>query len=151
MTVEQYAKRIVKLMKQKYPTPNITIGISNLCKGIDRLHQGYRQADKALEIARTINSQDSIVLFSKLGPVSLLLDARNPEELKEYADSLLLDVLESDTNDSTELLKTMYYYFNNECNMHKTSRNMNLSVGGLRYRLAILKDNFHLDLSDATI
>jgi sugar diacid utilization regulator len=140
---------ILDEFKLKFPASLLLIGISNCCEKINHFHEGYKQAKKSLEIAQIKGHEQRVIQFSELGYISLLLDARNPEELGNYADKILGALYDNDVQKSTELLKTLYLYLDNECNLHKTARYMNLSIGGMRYRLAMIKDRFNIDMMNA--
>jgi PucR family transcriptional regulator, purine catabolism regulatory protein len=141
---------ILKEVKKEFPSSQIIIGISNICLNINGVHEGYKQAKKALEIAQINNENQHVFQFSSIGPISILLDARNPQELEDYADHILGAIYQYDIQKSAELLKTLYFYLNNECNLHKTARFLNLSIGGMRYRLANLKERFNIDMMNST-
>lgn len=53
--------------------------------------------------------------------------------------------MEEDKN--MELMKTLYHYLNNGCNVHKTARVMNFSISGLRYRLQRLNEILKSDIN----
>ena len=75
-----------------------------------------------MEIAQINNQKQQVFLFSTIGHISILLDARNPQELENYANNILGAIYDYDIQKSSELLKTLYFYLNNECNLHKTAR-----------------------------
>ena len=80
----------------------------------------------------------------------ILLDARKPEELLEYAHEFLFDLKSYDEKNPTELVRTLYYYIENECNLHKTAREMNVSMSGMRYRIQRIEELIEVDLSKAS-
>ncbi|MFE4707631.1 XylR N-terminal domain-containing protein [Peribacillus simplex] len=149
-SAQQYGEAIMEEVKRNIPTSQLLIGISNRCIDINNFHHGFKQAKKALEIAQITNQQQRVSLFSELGPISILLDARNPEELESYADRVLGPMYDYDVRKSTELLKTLYFYLDNECNLHKTARYMNLSIGGMRYRLLNITERFNIDMMNSS-
>lgn len=63
--VSKYGQTILKAVKQKIPNSQIAIGISNLCSGIVSFHQGFKQAEKALDIAR-INDQKNRLFYFQI-------------------------------------------------------------------------------------
>jgi sugar diacid utilization regulator len=146
---KEFGESILEEFKQNFPSSQLLIGISNRCDKMSQFHEGFTQAKKALDISRIKGQKQQVILFSELGYISLLLDARNPEELRKYANGVLGPIYDHDVQKSTELLKTLYFYLNNECNLHKTARYMNLSIGGMRYRLAMIKDRFNIDMLNA--
>jgi sugar diacid utilization regulator len=148
-SAQQCGESILKEFKQKFPASCLLIGISNRCEEIIHFHEGCKQAKKSLEIAQIKGHEQRVIQFSELGYISLLLDARNPVELENYADKILGRLYDYDVQKSTEILKTLYYYLNNECNLHKTARYMNLSIGGMRYRLSMIKERFDIDMMNS--
>jgi sugar diacid utilization regulator/predicted hydrocarbon binding protein len=148
-SAKQFGEFILAEFKQNFATSQLLIGISNRCEKLSHFHEGFTQAKKALDIAQIKGQKQQVIGFSELGYISLLLDARNPEELRKYANDVLGPLYDHDVQKSTELLKTLYFYLNNECNLHKTARYMNLSIGGMRYRLAMIKDRFNIDMMNA--
>lgn len=142
----KFGESLMEQVISRFPSSSLLIGISNVCTNIQQVHENYKQAKKSLEMAQINGNKQRIIQFSDIGHISILLDARNPEELEEYGDRILGDVYKHDVNKSTEFIKTLYFYLNNECNVHKTARTMNLSIGGMRYRLSILKGKFHIDM-----
>jgi PucR family transcriptional regulator, purine catabolism regulatory protein len=149
LSEKKFGTSILKEVRRNLPSAQPLIGISNICQSIHRTHEGYKQAKKALEIAQINKQKQQVFLFSAIGHISILLDARNPQELESYADSILGSIYDYDIQKSSELLKTLYFYLNNECNLHKTARILNLSIGGMRYRLANLKERFNIDMMDS--
>ncbi|WP_394237163.1 XylR N-terminal domain-containing protein [Niallia oryzisoli] len=149
MSEEKFAATILKEVKKKLPSALPLIGISNICPSMYKSHEAYKQANKALEIAQINQLKQQVFLFSAIGHISILLDARNPQELENYADSILGSIFDYDRQKSSELLKTLYFYLNNECNLHKTARILNLSIGGMRYRLVNIKERFNIDMMDS--
>lgn len=149
LTPIEYGSELLKHVRQHIPSSQLTIGVSNLCPDISSLHRGFKQAEKALDIAQSTGQNKRVISFSELGHISILLDARNPEELENYAKDILGHIYENDRQKATELLKTLYFYLNNECNLHKTARYMSLSIGGMRYRLASIKERFNIDMNNS--
>jgi purine catabolism regulator len=142
-----YGKDLLERIRGEISPLQLLIGISNRCVEISHFNKGFKEASKAIEIAKLKGQNQQVILFSELGHIAILLDARNPEELESYANEILGPIYDYDTRYSTELLKTLYYYVNNECNLYKTARIMNVSIGGMRYRLTRIKELFGLDLT----
>ncbi|MEW9673357.1 XylR N-terminal domain-containing protein [Ammoniphilus sp. 3BR4] len=128
----------------------VLIGISDCCEDAAKLNGGFKEAMKAIEIAKIKGKGSQVVLSTELGHLAILLDARRPDELERYASKLLGHLYDYDSQYSTEFLKTLYYYLNNECNLYKTARVMNVSVSGMRYRMGRIKELSSIDLGHST-
>ena len=148
--LKDFGQFLVSQLQQPGSPMRILLGISNRCSDIAELHPGYKETIKAIEIAKLKHKSDSVILASDLGHLSILLDARRPEELERYADKLLSALDRYDKQYSTEFMKTLYYYIYNECNLYKTARFLNVSISGMRYRLNRIKDLIQIDLNNAS-
>jgi sugar diacid utilization regulator len=135
LPIKQYGEYLLGQISDYSSDVNITLGISNVYSDISKFYQGYEEVNKALEISKIKQKEQRVVLSSELGHVGLLLNARNPEELESFAFGQLGQLFEYDQNNHAELLKTLYLYVENEHNLHKTARIMNISISGMRYRL----------------
>jgi len=127
------------------------IGFSDLCQGAERIYRSYKEASKSIEVAKMKKSRTPVVFASELGYLSIMLDARDPEELERFADSVLEEIAEYDRQYETEFLKTIYFYLDQECNLYQTARILNVSISGMRYRLNRMKEKFELDFRESAV
>lgn len=154
-TIKQFAQichDMVQLHNEKNP---IYIGVSKLCKDVGQYSKKFKEAKKAIEMAKAKNrimntANYEVVHADDLGHIMILMDARKPEELLEYSHEFLSNLKAYDEKNSSELLKTLYYYIENECNLHKTAREMNVSISGMRYRINRIQELIDIDLSKAS-
>ncbi|WP_240417244.1 XylR N-terminal domain-containing protein [Paenibacillus periandrae] len=150
MKIKAYGKQLVTQLKHVTDNLHITLGISSLCEDVEKIHYGYKEANKSLEIAALKKEQSSVVFASELGFLSIMLDARKPEELEKFANHVLGPIKQYDLKHSTELLKTIYYYLENECNLYRTSRALHISISGMRYRLHRMKEVFNIEFGESS-
>ena len=61
---------------------------------------------------------------------------------------MLSKLLEYDRGKESELTKTLYYYIKSGQNIGKTAKIMNLSIGGLRYRVKKIGEILEADIHD---
>ncbi|MCG7334921.1 XylR N-terminal domain-containing protein [Sporosarcina sp. ACRSM] len=127
----------------------ICIGISNETRKLSDFNTKAQEAKKAVELAKYRTSKSEIVLSNELGHLTLFLNAREPAELEAFAKGKLSPVLEYDEKRNSELLQTLFYYSQNEFNLHKTAREMSISISGMRYRIQQIEDLLYTDLSDS--
>lgn len=147
MTVETYGSYVAAQLNELTDSSNVVIGISNLCRTLPMFARGYREAVQAIEIARLKKQIRPVVCFAELGHLTLLLNARHPEELESFAYEKLGTLCEYDERNQSELVRTLYHYIENECNLHKTARAMNVSISGMRYRLRRIQELARVDLT----
>ncbi|KEF38944.1 V4R domain-containing protein [Schinkia azotoformans MEV2011] len=154
-SIKQFAQHCYDLVQSNHGSGPIYIGVSKLCTDVGQYSKRYKEANKAIEIAKAKNrlineSSSGVVHAEELGHIMILLDARKPEELLDYAHEFLSDLKAYDERSSTELLRTLFYYIENQCNLHKTAREMNVSISGMRYRIQRIEELMNVDLSKAT-
>lgn len=149
VTIEQYAEAIFALMKNdKYP---VYIGVSTLTSNIDDFSKMMVEAEKAVELAKLQEKGSAITYTNELGHMSLLLNARDPEELKQYAFERLKPLIDYDRENESSLVYTLYNYSQNEFNLHKTARNIHISISGMRYRIQKIEELLDRDLTDSNL
>lgn len=145
--VKDYGRKIIHKVHKVNPQTKVILGISNLCSDLTNFARGYQEAQKAIEIAGVKWKDQRVILSSELGHLGILLNARNPEELEAFARNKLGELYEYDQKNDSELLKTLYFYVQNEFNLHKTAREMNVSISGMRYRLRRIQEVLKVDLN----
>lgn len=150
LPIKQYGEFLLGQIIGSPPNVKVTLGISNIYRDISKFYHGYQEVHKAIEIAKIKQRDQQVVLSAELGHVGLLLNARNPEELESFAISQLGQLYEYDQNNHAELMKTLYIYVENDHNLHKTARNMNISISGMRYRLKRILELLDMDSMDSS-
>lgn len=146
-TIKAFAEQLLRQVNSS--EQQIYIGISNETHGPADFNKRAEEARKSVELARFRSSKSIVVLSSELGHLTLFLNAREPEELKEFAEGKLKPILDYDKKRNSELLQTLFYYSQNEFNLHKTAREMSISISGMRYRIQQIEDLLSMDLSDS--
>ncbi|WP_169728529.1 XylR N-terminal domain-containing protein [Salibacterium aidingense] len=146
-TIKMFGEKILKKINGK--ESQVYIGISTETKKFTDFHNRAKEAKQAAELAKKKSSFSQVILANELGHLSLFLYAREPEELEQFAEDKLHAVLSYDEMKSSELLKTLFYYSQHEFNLHKTAREMSISISGMRYRVQKVEELLNLDLSNS--
>ncbi|AJY76144.1 XylR N-terminal domain-containing protein [Paenibacillus beijingensis] len=149
LTVREFGETMIGKLDPLDDSVNVVLGISEVCRELSSLSKAFNGAVKATEIAKMKRKNGQVTLSSDIRHLTILLDARRPEELEQYSANLLGSIYEYDQKYGAEFLKTIYYYFENECNLHKTARMLNVSISGMRYRLERIKQLSDIDLSNS--
>lgn len=145
--VKEYGHNIINSSSEASQQTKVILGISSLCTNLTDFAHGYHEAQKAIEIAGVKWKEQRVILASELGHLGILLNARNPKELESFARNKLGILYDYDQKNDSELLKTLYFYIENEFNLHKTAREMNVSISGMRYRLRRIQEVSKIDLN----
>lgn len=147
ITIKDFGEQLLRGIGNK--ELQIYIGISNETQHLSDYSKHAEEAKKAVELAKARTSNSRVILTSELGHLSLFLNARAPEELEKFANEKLISIIEYDKKKNSELLLTLFYYSQNEFNLHKTAREMSISISGMRYRIQKIEDLLSMDLSNS--
>lgn len=134
---------------KKLGLPNVYIGLSDQTKDVSDFYKKFQEVKRAVELAIWKKTDNKVVLANELGHLTLFLSARDPEELEAFASENLKTLIEYDEKRNAELLHTLMQYSQNEFNLHKTAREMCISISGMRYRVQKIEELLETDLSDS--
>lgn len=146
-TIKKFGENLLKRVAVE--KQRIYIGISKETEITSDFYKKALEAKKALDFAKIQSAQSRVVLSSELGYALLFLNAKEPEELLEFANENVKAILAYDQKKKSELLQTLFYYAQNEFNLHKTAREMSISISGMRYRIQKIEELLKLNLSNS--
>lgn len=146
-TIKDFVELLLKNIKGD--KEQICMGISNETHKLSDFNKRAEEARKSVELAKFKSTRSAVILTSDLGHLTLFLNAREPEELELFAEENLEPILNYDKKKNSELLLTLFYYSQNEFNLHKTAREMSISISGMRYRIQQIEDLLDIDLSNS--
>ncbi|VEF46642.1 putative PucR family transcriptional regulator [Bacillus freudenreichii] len=142
---KHFGEQLIK----KLGVTNVYIGLSDQTKDVSDFYKKFQEVKRAVELAIWKKTDNKVVLSNELGHLTLFLSARDPEELEAFANENLESLIEYDEKRNTELLYTLMQYAQNEFNLHKTAREMCISISGMRYRVQKIEELLETDLSDS--
>lgn len=119
-------------------------GVSSSSERLEEIGQLFEESLAALKIT---NPKSCVVHYDSLGIEGVLFQASNVNLIEKFVDKRLGKLIREDRHKDMELTKTLYHYVSNGCNVHKTSRKMNISISGLRYRLQRLNEILECDIN----
>lgn len=139
--VEGFGKLLMGNLQKQFKQIDIMLGISSLCSFVNDYKKGYEEAKKVIEIAQMKKETEDVISYERLGLIAKLCSShQNINSLRNYAMEWLGVLKEYDEKNSTELLKTLYYYLDNQNNILETARSMLLSPGAIKYRLKRIQE-----------
>ncbi|ARF17112.1 XylR N-terminal domain-containing protein [Sporosarcina ureae] len=147
VTIQEFGERLLKNIDVQ--EKQICIGISDKTEKITDFNNRAKEAKKAVELAKFRSRDSGVILSSELGNLTLFLNAREPKELESFATLKLKEIIEYDNKKNSELLETLFYYSQNEFNLHKTAREMSISISGMRYRILRIEELLSVELSNS--
>lgn len=137
---------LIQYCKPKFQNYQLNIGISSTSLSLQEAPQLYSESLAALNVA--IQTKN-VVHFDSLGMEGLFFQLDEGKSMQKFINKSIGKLLEKDK--TTELTKTLYHYLNNSCNVHKTARNINFSISGLRYRLQRIEEILDVDINQPVV
>ncbi len=147
--LKTFGEFLVNIISNNYADNKTILGISSLCKGIDTFRKGYEEANKSIIMAKRGRVTSNVISVDEMGSLGILLCTKDEKELESFATGLLKELLAYDEENNAELLKTLYYYMENQGNIQQTSVQMTISMGAIRYRLKRVQEISELDITSA--
>ncbi|WP_078409016.1 PucR family transcriptional regulator [Priestia abyssalis] len=145
INVDEFIRKLLCFLKEKYPNIPFKIGMSSRSKSLEDIPILYNEA----LISLNMNSQQKeIMYFDDLGAVGILFRAGKMDDIRHFCNKMLSKLLEYDRGKESELTKTLYYYIKSGQNICKAAKIMNLSIGGLRYRVQKIGEILDADIND---
>lgn len=146
---KQVAEMISRLSRQ-FGKP-LKAAISSFAQEIKELKRCYAEANKVLQVQSIQQTLLPVASFSDLGVLGIVIQTENPEGMLRFVNQWIGELLSYDEKHHTELTRTLFFYLENNANLYKTSCALNLSLGGLRYRMRRITDIIRHDLANAAI
>lgn len=131
----------------KYENIDIKIGVGRVYTGIESFNNSYIDSVKAINTGKILD--DSIVTeFNKLGIYKILCQDHLEDELTRFYETTLKVLDDYDKKKSTELVKTLESYFENNGNLKKMSDALFTHYNTILYRVQRIKEITKMDLED---
>ncbi|MCQ6282099.1 CdaR family transcriptional regulator [Bacillus sp. EB600] len=145
MSVDKFIRKLLGFLKEKYPDIPFKIGMSSRSKSLEDIPILYNEALISLNLN---HEKKEIMYFDDLGAVGILFRAGKTDDIRHFCNKMLSKLLEYDRGKESELTKTLYYYIKSGQNICKSAEIMNLSIGGLRYRVKKIGEILDADIHD---
>lgn len=132
-------------IKNSYKDLRFKWGISE--KFTDEI--GFKEAYLDGEISLEKGEEGNRNIYKNIGTYRLLDMISNNYEHESIVQGIIGNLIREDTNNKLELVKTFEAYINNNYNVSKTAREINLHRQSLLYRLEKINEITGLSLDDA--
>jgi len=138
--IRQLAENIIKQISRHFPKVTLTVGIGSSCKELSDFHYSFLSAQKAIEIGKALKKQGQVISLEQFGTHALLFRALNPSELLHFAACQIGSLITYDEAYQTQLIHTLQKFLSHRGGIEETSRAMNMSLSGLKYRLRRIEE-----------
>ena len=127
----------------------VSAGVGRAGIGPAAIAQGYREADRALVIARRLFPPGTLTYFQNLGVHRLLLALDGHLELGAFYEETLARIDQYDRANRSELLPTLEAFFGADNSLAETASRLHLHRNTVAYRLRRIEQISGHRLSDA--
>ncbi len=132
--VRQTADCIERVIEQKISGLDFRIGVGRVCKGLENVAHSLKDAEKAVEAANAYIGE-RVVEFEKLGIYKIFCQENLKDELQNFYNSTLRDLVEYDRKRDTELVRTLQAYFETNGNLKRMSELLFTHYNTILYRI----------------
>ena len=116
--------------------PNIVVGVSSPCVGVDAYATGFEEALQAVSAAPVVQEHAAAVTFDDLGPYKYLLRVSQEGLVRDRHADALRRLLEYDRSRQSQLVRTLEEYLRQRGNVSATAQALYVHANTLRQRLA---------------
>ena len=131
------------------PGVTVSVAIGGLCTDLEDFGRRYSEARRALDVIRSMPSEDQTIELDDLGILGILYRHENQGELLDFANRLLEPLAAYDRKRHTRLLETLETYLSENGAFRKTARRLFVHINTLRNRLQRIAQLCDLDLRDS--
>jgi sugar diacid utilization regulator len=121
------------------PGSAVHVAVSSAFTSRRALGHAVGEAERALDIARSIDVADRPVLFEHLGVYRVLLSGSSPRDRTSFIDEALGPLRHHDAARGTALVDTLRSYVDSDYNAAEAARRLYVHVNTLAHRLRTIK------------
>lgn len=148
---KKYIKAIAQTLKEKiaaeFPEIPVSFGIGKFYPSTSELCRSYQEAKTALELGKFTEKNAGITHFEDLGIMRLLASIRY-EQLNDFCQEYLAELIAFDEKNKTNLLETVQTYFAENGDQKKIAGKLFIHANTLRYRLNKIQELLDIDLQN---
>ncbi len=125
-----------------------TIGIGSYKESVIDIYISFIEAQKAVRIGRTIYGGDTTHVYDDLGVYRMLFDISQGEEANCFCNQYLDKLIEYDSKNNCEYMKTLRCIVKNGWNLKKTADDLFIHYNTIKYRFSKISEIINLDLNN---
>ena len=126
----------------------LSVGVGNLCYGINDYSRGYAEANEALEVGLFLNQEGGTMQFNALGVYRYIYKFARTDTLYDEYQRQISVISEYDQRKSTHLLKTLEAYLECGGNTPKAYNQLNIHRNTMLQRMERLQALCTIDLEE---
>ncbi len=140
------AQNITKEVQKQLPGALVAIGLGQPVREIGAWRTSYRDALKALDLAKRLQT-DNPLYIGDLGVYQLILSLSDRDKLLEFCERTLGALIEYDLRQHADLIKTLEAFFACHGNLSQTAEMLIVHRNTLLYRMNRINEIAEIDLN----
>ena len=144
--IEKKVRQIRSRVKEALGNIPVSICVSRDIPALESLRAAYSECHNILQVMTQSGRVGEVFYVEKLKALDLL--GTSPERLIAHSKLILGELLNYEQQYGGELIRTLYVFLSNECNMRQTARLMNMSLSGMKYRMERICEIGGINLDD---
>lgn len=132
---------------EKFKNLDFRIGIGRPYEGLESFNNSYLDSVKAISTGKILNEK-TITNFENLGIFKILCQDNIEDELVKFYNTTLKPLVEYDNKKSTELVKTLEAFFENNGNLKKMSDTLFTHYNTVLYRIQRINEITKMSLDN---
>lgn len=135
-------------IESRLPRIKVSLGVGRSYNGVRYIKRSYEEALSALRIGRFMNGPAAVSYYEDLGPYRFLCELKDSEAVISFCQETVGKIITYDSQNNTEMLKTLISYFKNDCNLRRTSEDLFIHKNSVIYRVKKIGEITGLDMGD---
>jgi sugar diacid utilization regulator len=116
------------------------IGVGGVCNAPSEVPRSYAEAKRALSVRLGSSSPSGVTAYDDLGICRLLALGQDDHDVKQFVREWLGPLLDYDATSRSDLVRTLWQYFECGGNYDSTARALHIHRSTLRYRLRRIRE-----------
>ena len=128
-------ERFAKFLQNDLNEIEYTLNIGETFENISKLQKSFHETSKINSALEHINRRNEIVFYDEIGFYRMLMSYENTAPMQQFANEVLSPVIQYERKAHTQLLETMWAYFECDCNLQRTADKLFSHKNTVKYRL----------------
>jgi purine catabolism regulator len=148
-SIMDLAESAYRQLSQEFEELLFTVGVGRFYQGLEGIHQGYKEAVKALQLGKPISGTTGCVHYEDLGIYRILGQISDWKEMEELYSETIGKLVEYDWSNNASLTDTLREYFASNCSLAESAEKLFVHVNTMKYRLHKIEQLTGCNVHDA--
>ena len=153
--VKAIVKRILtsvqKSMQKNLNGNSISAGVSSIFYEPEKIKNAIIESKKAFRVLKGCKARHSARYYEEIGIYRFFFDLGDDEKLRSYIDENIGELITYDTDNHTELVKTLEIDLEEDCNIQETAERMYIHRNTVKYRITRIQEILQSDLNNVNV